>query len=67
MQGYVDGAAPAMHPMPRLFDDTENFVAGGEFSALVPQLEIRAAQRRARDADQHFARLDIGNIRRARW
>ena len=62
MKGYVDRATPAIHPMSWLFDDAENFVAGSEFSAFVPQLEIRAAQRRARYVDQNFTRVYIWNF-----
>ncbi len=61
MDGDVNGAAPAVHPVPWLLDDTENFVACGKFCALVPQLEVRTAQRRARNAHQHFTHMDVGN------
>ena len=61
MQRDVDGAAAAVQAMAGLLDDAEDLVARGEFRALVPELEVRAAQRRARDAHQHFARADFGN------
>ena len=56
MNGDIDGAAAAMHAMPGLLDDAEYLVAGGELRALVPELEIRAAQRGARNPHQHLAR-----------
>ncbi len=51
-----------MHPMSGLLDDAENFVARCKFRALVPQLEIRAAQRRARNTYEHFACAHVRNF-----
>src|SRR6185503_8859996 len=62
MKGDIDGAATAVHGMPGLLDNAENLVARGEFSALVPQLEVRTAQRRTRHAHKHFTGADIGNL-----
>ena len=62
MNGDVDGAATAVHGMPGLLDDAKNLVARGKFGALVPQLEVRTAQRRTRHAHQHLTGADIGNL-----
>jgi hypothetical protein len=61
MNGDIDGAAHAMHPMPGLLDDTKDLVTRSEFGTLVPQLEIRSAQRGSGNSHQHFARIDVGN------
>ena len=55
MQRDIDRAAAAMQAMARLLDHAEDLVARGELGALVPELEVGAAQRRARDAHQHLA------------
>ncbi len=48
-----------MQAMARLLDHAEDLVARGELGALVPELEVGAAQRRARDAHQHLAGGDF--------
>jgi len=55
MQRDIDRATAAMQAMARLLDHAEDFVAGREFRALVPELEVGAAQGGARDAHQHLA------------
>ncbi|MGY4373086.1 hypothetical protein ACVWZ3_000725 [Bradyrhizobium sp. i1.3.6] len=47
--------------MTGLLDHAKDLVAGGELGALVPELEVGAAQRSARDADEHFTWADIGH------
>ena len=55
MQGDIDrrNGVPCMR-MARLFDHAEDLVAGGEFGATVPELEIGAAERGPRHPHQHF-------------
>jgi hypothetical protein len=44
-----------MQAMARLLDHAEDFVARREFRALVPELEVGAAQGRARYSHQYLA------------
>src|SRR5690606_29831612 len=58
MHRDVDRAALSVARMARLLDDTENLVAGSELRPLVPELEVRAAERGAQHLDQHLALPD---------
>ncbi|MGY3459945.1 hypothetical protein ACVWW5_005395 [Bradyrhizobium sp. LM3.4] len=59
MQGNIDGATAAMQAVTGLLDDAENLVASGELGALVPELEVRTAQRGARDTHEELACPDV--------
>jgi hypothetical protein len=61
MQWNVHGAAATMQPVAGLFDDAKDLVAGGELGALVPELEVRAAQGGPRHPHQHFTCPDVGH------
>jgi hypothetical protein len=61
MHWNIDGAAATIHRVAGLLDHAENLVSGGEFGAVVPELEIGAAQRGPRNSNQYFARRDFRN------